>query len=71
MRKQYIQTFDFRGMKLVDALRLFLESFRLPGESQKIERLVETFAARYFEQEPGPMHNSDTVFILSYRLCTV
>ena len=54
-------------MGRADRVRLFLESFRLPGESQKIERLVECFAGRYFELEPGPMHNADTVFVLSYR----
>jgi Sec7-like guanine-nucleotide exchange factor len=48
-------------------IRLFLESFRLPGESQKIERLVESFAARYFEQEPGGLHSADTVLVLAYR----
>ena len=45
----YIDSMDFYGMEIVSALRLFLEGFRLPGEAQKIDRLMEKFAARYHE----------------------
>lgn len=45
----YIDEMDFYGMEIVSALRLFLEGFRLPGEAQKIDRLMEKFAARYHE----------------------
>uniref|UniRef100_A0A7C9EIH7 SEC7 domain-containing protein n=1 Tax=Opuntia streptacantha TaxID=393608 RepID=A0A7C9EIH7_OPUST len=33
---EFARTFDFQDMNLDTALRLFLETFRLPGESQKI-----------------------------------
>jgi hypothetical protein len=33
--------------------RQFLWSFRLPGEAQKIDRMMETFAARYCLCNPG------------------
>ena len=45
----YVDQMDFYGMEIVSALRLFLEGFRLPGEAQKIDRLMEKFAARYHE----------------------
>ena len=45
----YVDQIDFYGMEIVSALRLFLEGFRLPGEAQKIDRLMEKFAARYHE----------------------
>lgn len=45
----YVDSMDFYGMEIVSALRLFLEGFRLPGEAQKIDRLMEKFAARYHE----------------------
>ena len=41
---------------------------RLPGESQKIARIIEHFAEQYFAQEPGPLANADTVYILSYAI---
>lgn len=34
-------------------MRDFLEAFRLPGESQQIARIAETFAAIYFAVNPG------------------
>lgn len=45
----YVDQMDFYGLEIVAALRLFLEGFRLPGEAQKIDRLMEKFAARYHE----------------------
>lgn len=45
----YIDEMDFSGQELLTALRIFLEGFRLPGEAQKIDRLMEKFASRYFE----------------------
>ncbi|CAN6221042.1 unnamed protein product [Urochloa humidicola] len=41
---EFAKTFDFKEMNLDAALRLFLETFRLPGESQKIQRILEAFS---------------------------
>lgn len=49
----YVDQHDFSGKDFVSALRLFLEGFRLPGEAQKIDRLMEKFAARYLECNQG------------------
>jgi brefeldin A-inhibited guanine nucleotide-exchange protein len=43
----YVDLFDFEGRSFVDALRTFLQSFRLPGEAQKIDRFMLNFADRY------------------------
>ena len=45
----YVDQMDFSEMDFVPALRLFLEGFRLPGEAQKIDRLMEKYASRYCE----------------------
>lgn len=50
----YTATFCFEGRPFTESLRVFLESFRLPGEAQKIDRIVQSFANRYYEQnKPG------------------
>lgn len=61
----YVDQMNFYGLEIVSALRLFLEGFRLPGEAQKIDRLMEKFAARYHElnkkfanMEPTDMQKS-------------
>lgn len=46
---KYIDQLDFTEKEFVSALRQFLEGFRLPGEAQKIDRLMEKFASRYCE----------------------
>lgn len=46
----YTATFEFEGRPFTESLRVFLESFRLPGESQKIDRIVQSFASRYYDQ---------------------
>ena len=38
--------------------REFLWSFRLPGEAQKIDRMMEAFAKRYCDQNPGVFTSS-------------
>lgn len=44
LRREFIRLFDFTGQPLLAALRMFLQSFRLPGESQQIDRIVQAFA---------------------------
>lgn len=43
----FVDLLDFRNLKFIDALRLFLQAFRLPGEAQKIDRFMLKFAERY------------------------
>ncbi|KAJ6683864.1 hypothetical protein OIU85_007550 [Salix viminalis] len=65
---EFAWTFDFQDMNLDTALRLFLETFRLPGESQKIQRVLEAFSERYYEQSPLILANKDAALLLSYSL---
>lgn len=45
----FVDLLEFRDLPFVDALRMFLQSFRLPGESQKIDRYMLKFAERYID----------------------
>ncbi|XP_027331291.1 ARF guanine-nucleotide exchange factor GNOM-like isoform X2 [Abrus precatorius] len=65
---EFAGTFDFQDMNLDTALRLFLETFRLPGESQKIQRVLEAFSERYYEQSPHILANKDAALVLSYSI---
>ena len=62
---------DFAGMPVDAALRKFQTYFRMPGEAQKIERLMEIFSARYCQCNPdvvAKLHSSDTLFILAFAI---
>ncbi|XP_058503473.1 brefeldin A-inhibited guanine nucleotide-exchange protein 1 isoform X3 [Solea solea] len=66
----YVDQMDFLGKDFVSALRTFLEGFRLPGEAQKIDRLMEKFAARYLECNQGQtlFASADTAYVLAYSI---
>ena len=58
--------FVHAGMPFDVAIRVYLDSFRLPGEAQKINRIMESFGARYHMQCPDLFKNPDVVYILAY-----
>uniref|UniRef100_A0A8C6S0H6 ADP ribosylation factor guanine nucleotide exchange factor 2 n=1 Tax=Nannospalax galili TaxID=1026970 RepID=A0A8C6S0H6_NANGA len=66
----YVDQLDFCEKEFVSALRMFLEGFRLPGEAQKIDRLMEKFAARYIECNQGQtlFASADTAYVLAYSI---
>ncbi|KAM4722831.1 cytohesin-4 [Rhinophrynus dorsalis] len=64
----FVDCHNFTKLSLVDALRRFLASFRLPGEAQKIDRMMETFSARYCQCNPGTFPSTDSCYIVSFSL---
>ncbi|CCF56895.1 hypothetical protein KAFR_0B05990 [Kazachstania africana CBS 2517] len=64
----FVDEMDFKDLSIVDALREFLQKFRLPGEGQKIDRFMLKFAERFVEQNPGVFSKADTAYALSYSL---
>lgn len=75
----FIANFDFKGLRVDEALRILLTKFRLPGESQQIERIIEVFSKLYVEKQQyvEPLYlddlehvqpDPDSVFILSYSI---
>lgn len=64
----YAGLLNFTKMKFDEAIRLFLSGFRLPGEAQKIDRMMESFASRFCICNPGVFPNPDTAFILAYSV---
>nr|XP_022909344.1 brefeldin A-inhibited guanine nucleotide-exchange protein 1 [Onthophagus taurus]XP_022909345.1 brefeldin A-inhibited guanine nucleotide-exchange protein 1 [Onthophagus taurus] len=66
----YVDEMDFNDMDIVAALRHFLDGFRLPGEAQKIDRLMEKFASRYCGCNPnnGLFASADTAYVLGFSI---
>lgn len=65
----FVDMLDFTGVRFTAALRMFLQTFRLPGEAQKIDRFMLKFAERYMHQNPGLMFaNADTAYILAFSV---
>jgi hypothetical protein len=55
-------------MPFEEAIRLYLESFRLPGEAQKIYRIMDSWSQHYFAQSPGGFANADAVHVLAFSV---
>ena len=67
--KAFLELFDFGGKRVDEALRDLLNSFRLPGESQLIERIVTVFSQKYFATATTEgIANEDSVFTLTYSI---
>jgi brefeldin A-inhibited guanine nucleotide-exchange protein len=64
----FVDCMEFRQRRFVDALRQFLQSFRLPGEAQKIDRFMLKFAERYLTGNPNAFANADTAYVLAYSV---
>ena len=65
----FIGQLDFKGLRVDEALRQLLHAFRLPGESQLIERIVTEFAEQYFDQaQPDNIANKDAIYVLVYAI---
>ena len=65
---QYVALFDFTDMELDSALRVLLAHFRLPGEAQKIDRIMERFAYQFCMQNPSIFPSPDTAYVLSFSV---
>lgn len=64
----YVDSFDYKGMQFDEAIRAFLQGFRLPGEAQKIDRIMEKFAERYCKCNPKAFTSADTAYVLAYSV---
>ena len=69
--KAYVSQFNFENIHFVEGIRVFLESFRLPGESQKIDRLMEAWAACWYAANPEAqivLKNVDVAYVLAFGI---
>jgi brefeldin A-resistance guanine nucleotide exchange factor 1 len=65
----FINLFDFAGKTVIEALRELLGSFRLPGESPLIERIVTFFSEIYMAKaQPEGIADKDALFVLIYGI---
>jgi brefeldin A-resistance guanine nucleotide exchange factor 1 len=65
----FLNLFDFSGKRVDEALRQFLESFRLPGEAPLIATIVEAFSEKFCSDDStGEVADKDAVYILTYAI---
>lgn len=55
-------------MEIDEAMRLFLQQFRLPGEGQQIDRIIEQFSSTYYIDNKSQFNDLDSAYVLAYSL---
>lgn len=67
----FLQEFNFSGQRVDKAMRKLLERVRVPGEAQKIERILEEFGKRYNKCNPSfasKLKSADSIVTLSFAI---
>jgi hypothetical protein len=72
----YCSLFRFENQSLLDGLRMFLACFRLPGEAQQIDRILQSFSdscSHLCEESmtvfsEDPKRASDAAYLLSFSI---
>ena len=58
--------FDFSSLPLDGALRLAFAALHVPGEAQKVDRIVNAIAHAYFRQRPGPFADATSAYVMAF-----
>ncbi|KAK7082263.1 G-box binding factor [Halocaridina rubra] len=64
----FVKSFEFRNLRVDEALRMFLESFRLPGEAPLISIIIEHFSSHWHLSNNEPFGKEDAAFTLAYAV---
>lgn len=64
----FVKHFKFDNQRLDVALRSFLDSFRLPGESAEISKILQAFSDYWYEANGKPYAHPDAAFTLAYAV---
>ena len=64
--KYYTESFNFKDISFLQALRDYLFTFQLPGEGQKIDRILEAFSNKYNNDNPHAFENKDATYFLAF-----
>ncbi|EDO34812.1 predicted protein, partial [Nematostella vectensis] len=61
---EYLKLFNFSGLSIVEALRVFTKAFLLIGETQERERILIPFSNRYYQCNTPDYGSADAVHTL-------
>ncbi|KAK8887340.1 hypothetical protein M9Y10_038379 [Tritrichomonas musculus] len=64
--KCYTNHFDFKHLSFEQAFRIFLQKFQVPGEAQMIDRVMEQFGSKFYNDNPTLFSCADTVYVLAF-----
>eukprot|EP01094_Clydonella_sp_ATCC50884_P023487 TRINITY_DN5644_c0_g1_i2.p1 TRINITY_DN5644_c0_g1~~TRINITY_DN5644_c0_g1_i2.p1 ORF type:complete len:287 (-),score=90.70 TRINITY_DN5644_c0_g1_i2:900-1760(-) len=69
LRLHFARTFDWTGVGFLDALRTYLQAIHLPSSAVSVDRIISSFAKRYYEStggDQGQFIDGDRVYVLAF-----
>lgn len=63
---KFVSFFNFEGLSFEQAFRAFLSKFQIPGEAQMIDRVMEQFGVKFYNDNPNLFSCADTVYVLAF-----
>ncbi|KAK3676185.1 hypothetical protein LTR78_003935 [Recurvomyces mirabilis] len=66
--RSYTRRFAFFGEPIDMSLRKFLLEAELPKETQQVDRVIQAFADRYHECNPGIFKSPDQAYVIAFSL---
>ena len=66
--KFFINSFDFKKLYILEALRLLFSELPLAGEAQVIDRIVQIFGEKYIKDNPSYLKNADIAYYISFSI---
>lgn len=66
--RSYTRRFPFFGEPIDMSLRKFLLEADLPKETQQVDRVIQAFADRYHECNPGIFLSTDQAYIIAFSI---
>ncbi|KAI6868096.1 hypothetical protein KC338_g4134 [Hortaea werneckii] len=66
--RSYTRRFPFFGEPIDMSLRKFLLEAELPKETQQVDRVIQAFADRYNECNPGIFPTADQAYVIAFSL---
>ncbi|KAI3629487.1 hypothetical protein MIR68_012502 [Amoeboaphelidium protococcarum] len=69
--EQYMNCFDFNGLRLDQALRLYFASFRPPGDAHAMDILLEGFSRKYHGDNSGVLSSPQLTLNLVFGLLVI
>uniref|UniRef100_A0A060SZR0 ARAD1C10340p n=1 Tax=Blastobotrys adeninivorans TaxID=409370 RepID=A0A060SZR0_BLAAD len=69
VRVEYMALYDFSGQSILKALRTVCDRIHMRGESQQLNRVIESFSSAWVNKNPSHgFYDSNVVYTIAYAL---
>ena len=69
--EEYTSSFNFKSLSIIESIRFYLSSFQLPGEGQKIDRIMQHFANKYSIDNPTEFKRADLAYYIAFAIIMI